>query len=125
MGTLLIVSCVHKDVVPSEIIAPLKMQKIMMDMAEAQSYATALARKDSTLSEVAVNKVLTGKVFSLNGTTEAQFQKSYHWYTGHPDILMKMFDSLTVQAQRATLSKMHEQEESRALQKEILKKIEK
>ena len=116
------VSCVQKDQIPPDIIRPEAMEKIFQDIAEAQAYSAELARKDSTMNEVALNKVLTGKAFDLNGVNEAKFKKSYQWYTGHPDILMKVFDSLNVQNQRATLSRM--KGETHELQKAILKKVE-
>lgn len=96
----LFISCSGKNKVPVEIIQPNEMQKILWDMLRAQALSAEIARKDSAINEIAETKVLTQKVFEIYKTTSAAFNKSYSWYTNHPDVLQMVFDSLNAQKQR-------------------------
>jgi Domain of unknown function (DUF4296) len=98
------------------------MQKILWDIALAQAYASQLARKDSSLNEVAMLKVFSQKVFELHNTDSVEFNRSYAWYTDHPGTLLLILDSLTAQNQREILQRV--QNKNNQLQKAILKKVE-
>ena len=93
-------SCSGKDHVPSDIIKPDKMQKILWDVTRAQVLSAEIARKDSLVNEVAETKVLNEKIFFLYHITENDFNKAYNWYTNHPDVLRSVLDSLSAQNQR-------------------------
>ena len=94
------VSCLEKNKVPSEIIQPNEMQKILWDMVRAQALSTEIARKDSSVNEIAETKVLTQKVFEIHKISSTTFNQSYIWYTNHPDMMRTIFDSLNAQNQR-------------------------
>jgi hypothetical protein len=96
----LVISCSNKNKVPSEIIQPKQMQKILWDILRAEALSSEYARRDSTINEVAELKILTGKVFQIHKITSLTFDESYKWYTGHQDVLKVLFDSLNSQAQR-------------------------
>jgi hypothetical protein len=96
----LVISCSNKNKVPSEIIQPKQMQKILWDILRAEALSSEYARRDSTINEVAELKILTGKVFQIHKITSSTFDESYKWYTGHQDVLKVLFDSLNSQAQR-------------------------
>jgi hypothetical protein len=104
----LFISCLGKNKVPSEIIQPGKMQKILWDVIRAQALSTEIARKDSTVNEIAETKALTQKVFEIYKITSAGFNQSYIWYTNHPDIMRVVFDSLNAQNQRESQLEMKE-----------------
>jgi hypothetical protein len=104
----LFISCLGKNKVPSEIIQPGKMQKILWDVIRAQALSTEIARKDSTVNEIAETKVLTQKVFEIYKITSTTFNQSYMWYTNHPDIMRIVFDSLNAQNQRESQLEMKE-----------------
>lgn len=93
-------SCSGKDHIPSDIMKPDKMQKILWDVARAQALSAEIARKDSAVNEIAETKVLNEKIFSLYNISEKDFNKTYNWYTSHPDILRSVLDSLGAQNQR-------------------------
>ncbi|MDQ6761336.1 MAG: DUF4296 domain-containing protein [Bacteroidota bacterium] len=76
------------------------MSKIMWDILQAQALATEIARRDSTINIVAETKVLTQKALDIQETTPGEFNKSYNWYSKHPDIMQIIFDSLYNQKQR-------------------------
>ncbi|MEO8567502.1 MAG: DUF4296 domain-containing protein [Ginsengibacter sp.] len=94
-------SCADKNKPPSGIIPPKEMSEIMWDVIRAQTLANEIARKDSSINVESQTEVLTKKVFEIHRTTSFSFDKSYEWYTSHPDVLRLMFDSLYTQKQRA------------------------
>lgn len=96
----LFISCSGKNKVPPEIIQPNEMQKILWDVIRAQVLSTEMARKDSTINEIAETKVLIQKVFEIYKITSTAFNQSYIWYTNHPDVMRIVFDSLNAQKQR-------------------------
>ena len=93
-------SCSNKNKVPSGILPSKQMSSIMWDILRAQSLANEIARKDSSQDVDSATKALTQKVFEIHGITSSSFDKSYGWYTSHPNILRLMFDSLYSQKQR-------------------------
>jgi hypothetical protein len=117
----LFVSCIGKNKVPSEIIQPGEMQKILWDVIRAQELSTEIARKDSTVNEIAETKVLTQKVFEIYKITSTEFNQSYIWYTNHPDIIRIVFDSLNAQKQRET--QLQRKEKAPVLKLNPLKKL--
>ncbi len=97
---LIFVSCSGKDRIPEGVIQFKEMQNILWDITRAQVLSAELARKDSTINEIAEIKVLDAKIFALHHISENDFTKTYNWYTNHPDILRNVFDSLSAQNQR-------------------------
>ncbi len=93
-------SCSDKNKTPSGIISPKEMSRIMWDVIRAQSLAIEVARKDSSANVESQTKTLTQKVFEIHHISSSSFDKSYDWYSSHPDILRLLFDSLYTQKQR-------------------------
>ena len=117
----LFISCLGKNKVPSEIIKQDEMKKILWDVIRAQALSTAIARRDSTVNEVAETKVLTQKVFEIHKITSTAFNQSYTWYTNHPDMMRTIFDSLNAQNQRE--SQLDMKEENHPLKLNPLRKL--
>ncbi len=101
-------SCSDKNKTPSGIISPKEMSGIMWDIIRAQALANEVARKDSSINIESQTKALTQKVFEIHRVTSSSFDNSYNWYSGHPDILRLMFDSLYTQKQRENDKSMKE-----------------
>jgi Domain of unknown function (DUF4296) len=101
-------SCLEKNKVPPGIIYPDEMQKILWDVIRAQALATEIARKDSNVNEIAETNVLTQKVFEIHKISSTTFNRSYSWYTSHPDVMRTLFDSLNAQTQRQSRVEMKE-----------------
>ncbi len=95
-----LISCSGKNDVPPEIIQPKKMQNILWDVIRAQELSAAMARKDSAINEIAETKILTEKIYEIHNITSVDFDKSYLWYTNHPEMMRTIFDSMTSQSQR-------------------------
>ncbi len=87
--------------VPTDVIQPTEMQSILWDIARAESLSTDLSTKDSTINKIAATKVLSSKVFALHHISKSDFERSYLWYTRHPDVFKVMLDSMTAQNLRA------------------------
>src|SRR5450755_3060300 len=100
MLSFILVSCSGKNKVPSEIIQQKEMQNILWDVIRAQALSGEIARKDSTINEVAETKMLTQKVFEIHNITSSVFDQSYAWYTSHPETMRIIFDSMNIQNQR-------------------------
>ncbi|MEP7250784.1 MAG: DUF4296 domain-containing protein [Ginsengibacter sp.] len=102
----MILSCSRTNKVPREIIPADQMSAILWDVIRAQVMANEVSRNDSSMNAVTRTKSLTQKVFEIHKVTSSSFDKSYEWYSGHPDILRLMFDSLYTQKQRENESQM-------------------
>ena len=100
MMCFILFSCSGKNKVPAEIIQPKEMQNILWDVIRAQALSGEMARKDSTINEVAETKILTQKVFEIHNITSSAFDQSYSWYTNHPEMMRIIFDSMNIQNQR-------------------------
>lgn len=116
----LLVSCLGKNKVPSEILQPNEMQKVLWDVIRAQALSTEIARKDSSVNEISETKTLTQKVFEIHKIKSSVFNQSYIWYTNHPDIMRIVFDSLNAQNQRE--SQLEVKEKYRPVKLDSLKK---
>ena len=96
--SFLIYSC--KESTPSGIIEKNKMQEILWDVLRADALSQQLVKTDSAKLLADKNIKLTKDVFLIHNVTEEQFQKSYSYYTQHPDIMSNMLDSLNAQQTR-------------------------
>ena len=92
-----------KESIPSVIIKPKEMQEILWDVLKADALSQQLVINDSTRSLADESVKLRGKVFLIHDVTEGQFEKSYSYYTRHPDIMRIMLDSLNAQQIRMNI----------------------
>jgi Domain of unknown function (DUF4296) len=77
------------------------MQKILWDMIQADQFAKQFIVKDSAKKNVSVETMkLYDEIFQIHHITKQEFQKSYQFYVGRPDILKIIFDSLAAQGNR-------------------------
>lgn len=97
----IIFSC--KPSTPFEIIKPSKMQEILWDVFKADALAQQIIKADSSKSLEKESVMLTKKVFVIHKITEKQFEKSYTYYTQHPDIMKIIMDSINVQQSRMSI----------------------
>ena len=96
-----IISCTHKDSIPSGIISKDEMKKVLWDMIEADQFSKQFILKDSAKKNVNVETMkLYEQVFQVHHITKDEFQKSYQFYISRPDILKVLLDSLSVQGSR-------------------------
>ena len=93
--SVLFYSC--KDSIPSGIIEQNKMQEILWDVLRADALAQQIPKTDSAKSMPNESLKLTREVFLIHNITEEQFEKSYSYYTHHPDMMRAILDSLNAQ----------------------------
>jgi len=86
-----------KESTPSGIIKPKKMQEVLWDVLRADALSQQLVKSDSAKSLADESVKLTKKVFLIHNISEEQFEKSYTYYTNHPDIMRTMLDSINAQ----------------------------
>jgi len=96
-----LICCTNKDNVPSGIIPKAEMQKLMWDMIQANQFSKHFLLKDSAKKNVTAETMkLYDEVFQLHNITRDEFQKSYQFYIGRPDIFKVIMDSLSAQGNR-------------------------
>ncbi len=98
-ASVLFYSC--KESVPSGVIKQNKMQEVLWDMLRVDALSHQIAKSDSTKFADDEKAKLTRQVFMIHNITENQFNKSYSYYTQHPEIMRNMLDSLNSQKIRA------------------------
>lgn len=92
-GLLLLVGCTVD--LPSYVISERKMEKILYDYHLAQGMA------ESQGGDVEANRYLyVQKVFEKYHVTEAQFDTSMVWYSGHASHLQKMYEHIEARLER-------------------------
>jgi hypothetical protein len=100
IGLLLVFFYSCKESIPSGIIKPAKMQEILWDVLRADALSQQVVNRDSSKKLAEENVRLTKKVFAIHKITEEEYQKSYSYYTQHPDKLKTILDSLNAQQTR-------------------------
>jgi len=90
---LLLFSCTNKTQVPKNILSPQKMQKILLDLMEADEL---IGRKavDSVSSDSFSRSVVYTAVFTQHKTNKEVFKKSFAFYESHPQLLKVVLDSM-------------------------------
>jgi hypothetical protein len=97
----LAVSCTNKDSLPRGIIPKDKMEKILWDMIMADQYSTQYLVRDSARKNPKMETMkLYAEVFQIHHVSKEEFQKSFSYYLGRPDLTKIMFDSLSAQSNR-------------------------
>ncbi|SRR6185312_921379 len=97
---MMLFSCGKSNKPPSSLIQPKEMQSILWDVMRAETLASQIGHRDSSVDVAIETKVLSQKVFNIHETDSASFNKSYNWYVKHPDVLKIIFDSLYIQKER-------------------------
>jgi hypothetical protein len=92
------VSCTDKDKIPKGVLGKEKMQKVLMDMIEAERFRDGFIVYDSSKDQKTETFKLYAQVFELNKISKDEFIKSYKFYMSRPDIAREIFDSLSSQA---------------------------
>ncbi len=82
--------------VPVDVISPSKMERILYDYHRAQGMADAAEGNAAADSRYA----LVQQVFRKYGITEAEFDSSMVWYSGHSNYLVKMYKNIDDRLQR-------------------------
>ena len=94
-------ACSNRTGIPKDILPPDSMEIIMKDVIMAEQYSYQYLAKDSLIRDkVKANQDLLEAIFKVHHTTRAAFRKSLNYYESRPDLNKKIFDSLSVYANR-------------------------
>ncbi|MEO5999364.1 MAG: DUF4296 domain-containing protein [Chitinophagaceae bacterium] len=77
-----------------------QMVKILWDMIQVDELATARLARDTGKDPKKERIQLYQKVFQLHKISEKQFSNSLTYYSGHPDLMKVMFDTLEARGTR-------------------------
>lgn len=91
------VSCTDKDKIPKGVLGKEKMQKVLMEMIQAERFRDGFIVYDSSKDQKTETFKLYAQVFELNKISKDEFIKSYKFYMSRPDIAREIFDSLSSQ----------------------------
>lgn len=95
-----LVACSAKENAPSNVLSQSEMKSVLWDVLRVQFLAEQNVKQDSTLNVNAETRLLTEKVFTIHKISSKDFDRSYNWYTSHPDQMQELLDSLYTQKQR-------------------------
>lgn len=90
----------------SPIIPSKKMQAVLWDVMRADAIAQQLATKDSSIKLSEESKRLCDQVFLIHNITEEEFNKSYSYYSDHPDEMKIIIDSINTQQARINITEV-------------------
>ena len=93
-------SCAGKKGFPKDVLKPETMQAVFWDYIRADVFASDIIKKDSTKIAAVENLKLQNRLFSMHHITRETFYKSYTYYTGHPDLMQTMLDSMIIKESR-------------------------
>jgi Domain of unknown function (DUF4296) len=93
-------SCGDKNDIPSGIIKPVKMQKVLFDVLRADAFVFDFVKKDTAKNLDAESVKLQQQLFAVHKVTKEEFYKSYDFYKAHPDLMQPLLDSMISKATR-------------------------
>lgn len=99
--------CTDKEALPSGILKKEKMQAVLWDMIQAESYTTLFITKDSLKNAPVENVRLQQKIFAIHKISKEEFYNSYDYYTAHAEIMRAVFDSITVKGDREKYKRLY------------------
>ena len=93
-------SCTGRKSIPSDVLKPDKMSKVLYDVLVAEGYTESYLYKDSSRTkEDRMNEELD-KVLAIHKVSQETFMKSYDFYKNRPDLFKVITDSLNEKSQR-------------------------
>lgn len=91
---LIFISCSTKNQLPGDVLAPAKMQEVLLAIMTADALNNERALKDTSLRVPKENAAHYQTIFALHKITREEFAKSYRFYLKRPDLLKPITDSL-------------------------------
>lgn len=92
----LLISCSSKKELPAGILSQTKMEHVMWDLLRANEYVTGyIFNTDTVVDRTAEMLKWYDKIFQMNHTTKAAFEKSYAYYQANPSLMKEVLDSIT------------------------------
>lgn len=102
--------CGDKDGLPSGILKREKMQTLLWDVIQADSYTTLIIKKDSLKNAAIENAKLQQQIFSINNVSKEEFYNSYDYYSRHAELMRPMLDSINSKGEREKYTTRYQKE---------------
>ena len=97
---LFMLSCSGRQYIPSGVLKPEKMEKVMYDVILAEGFAESYLFIDSSRTkEEWMNRELD-TVLAIHKVSQETFMKSYDFYKKRPDLLKPIIDTINEKSQR-------------------------
>jgi hypothetical protein len=95
-------SCKDKNTLPAGIFDRDKMQAVLGDVLQAESYTNTYLAIDSIKKKdlVLENAKLQHQVFAIHNVTKDEFYTSYDYYRMHPELMAALLDSMQTSYER-------------------------
>jgi hypothetical protein len=98
---ILLTACSNRTGIPKGIIQPDSMQVILKDVIMADQFSSFYLVKDTLKRDkVKNNQDLLEAIFKIHHISKESFHESLLFYESRPDLNKKIFDSLSVYANR-------------------------
>lgn len=99
----------NDDVSSSGIINKEKMQDVMKDIIQANSFTEQFVRKDTLKNANIENMKMQQRIFLLHHVTKEEFYKSYNFYASQPELMKPIVDSIIAlwESKRITMLEQH------------------
>ena len=94
------IGCNDLDKAPSNLLAKEKMQLVMWDLLEANSFTQRYIKMDSLKNPAIENLQMQQQIFQLHKVSKDDFYKSYDYYSSHPDQMRILLDSIVAIGER-------------------------
>lgn len=98
---LIAISCSDKNKYAGADVIPVQeMVSVLWDIMQVDEFATFYITKDTTKNVKLERIKLYQQVFRLHGVSEKGFSASFKYYSGRPDIMKEMYDTLGARSDR-------------------------
>jgi|CXWL01.1.fsa_nt_gi hypothetical protein len=88
--------CKNKNRIPNDVLPQKKMQVILWDMMRADQYLNDyVLNKDTSLNRASESLKYYQQIFAIHKINREEFQRSFSFYSSHPDLLKTIMDSIS------------------------------
>ncbi len=102
LSMLIFFSCGERR--PSDVISFNDMRSVIWDMMRADQFmGDFIFAKDSLANKTAVSAKWYGEVLALHKISQAEFKKSYEYYSSHPKLMKDLMDSVSKQVDTSAI----------------------
>jgi len=97
---IFITGCANNSTKNTAILEKEKMQVVLWDIMQANSFTEHFIVKDTIKNAQVANAQLQQKIFKLHNTSREQFYRSYNYYSSKPELMKTLLDSITAKGER-------------------------
>ncbi|MDO9374032.1 MAG: DUF4296 domain-containing protein [Ferruginibacter sp.] len=109
IACLFFLSCSDQSKAPSRLLSKDKMQVVMWDLLEANSYTQRYIKLDTVKNAALENLKMQQQIFQLHKVSKDDFYKSYDYYSTQPDQMRILLDSIVAIGERNKIKMIEQQ----------------